>query len=195
MTTSADDRASGRRFGALPVEAMSPRQRAVADAILSGPRRSSTGLTGPFEALLRSPDLADPVQRVGEHVRFHSSLPAHLNELAILVTARRWRAQYEWYAHRRLALTAGLRPEVADAIGRHEEPVGLDGDAAAVYRFARQLLDTGGVEDDVFAAVRDRFGETGAADLVGVVGYYCLVSFFLNVDRYPVPEGEPLLGP
>ncbi|HUZ09276.1 MAG TPA: carboxymuconolactone decarboxylase family protein [Acidimicrobiales bacterium] len=186
---------SHRRFGALPVEEMSPRQREVATAILSGPRSRSTGLSGPFEALLRSPDLADPVQRVGEHVRFHSSLPPRLNELAILLTARKWSAQYEWYAHRRMALAAGLDPSVADAIARNDHPVGLDGDAAAVYRFAGQLLATGGVDDQTFAGVRDRFGEEGAADLVGVVGYYCLVSFFLNVDRYPVPEGEGLPGP
>jgi len=186
---------SERRFGALPVEAMSPRQREVADAILSGPRSRSTGLSGPFEALLRSPGLADPVQRVGEHVRFHSALPTRLNELAILLTARKWSAQFEWYAHRRMALAAGLDPSVADAVSRNETPVGLDDDAAAVYRFAQQLLSTGGVDDEAFADVRDRFGEEGAADLVGVVGYYCLVSFFLNVDRYPVPEGEPLLDP
>ncbi len=184
-----------RRFGPLPTEEMSPRQREVAAAILAGPRGGSTGLAGPFEALLRSPDLADRVQRVGEHVRFGSSLPARLNELAILLTARKWSAQFEWYAHRRMALDAGLDPSVADAVARDEEPEVLDPDAAAVYRFTRELLATGGVDDRSFADVRDRFGEEGAADLVGVVGYYCLVSFFLNVDRYPVPEGEGLPGP
>src|SRR6202011_3012513 len=111
-----------RRFGPLVPADMTPEQRAVADAILAGPRPMPNGLGGPFEAMLRSPGLADPAQRLGAYVRFESSLPPHLNELAILVTARRWTAQYEWLAHRRLAVDAGLDPAVADAIPRGGRP-------------------------------------------------------------------------
>jgi len=168
---------------------MTAEQRAVADTIASGPRAATTGLRGPFEALLRSPDLADAAQRVGEHVRFRSALPRHLNELAILVTGAHWHAAFEVYAHTELAIDAGLDPAVAEAVGRGERP-DLDADAAAVHDFARQLVTTGAVDDGVFAAVADRFGLEGAIDLVGTVGYYTLVSFVLNVDRYPVPEEE-----
>jgi 4-carboxymuconolactone decarboxylase len=184
-----------RRFGPLAEAAMSPRQRQVAAAILAGPRGASTKLAGPYEAMLRSPELAERLQRAGEYVRFDSSLPPRLNELAILLTARRWTAQFEWYAHHHMAIAAGLDPEIADAIARNEVPSDLDADAAAVYGFVQQLLGTGSVDDPAFADVRSRFGEMGAVDLIGVVGYYCIVAFFLNVDRYPVPDGRPPLRP
>ncbi len=180
-----------RRFGPLPLESMTPEQRAVADAILAGPRSMSTGLRGPFEALLNSPGLADPVQRVGEHLRFHSSLPRDLNEMAILIAARRWTAQYEWHAHRGLALAAGLDLAIADAIALGERPAGLEPDAEAVFEFAIQLLANGNVTDEAFEAVSSRWGKEGAIDLVGVLGFYCLVSFVLNVDRYPLPDNLP----
>lgn len=178
-----------RRFGPLPMEAMTPEQRDVADAILSGPR-PAVGLRGPFEALLHSPGLAMPTQQVGAHVRFRSSLPNALNEMAIIMTARRWTAQYEWHAHRQLAIKAGLDPAIADAIAVGKRPE-LDDDATAVYDFAAQLLESGRVTDDVWDAVVQRWGKTGAIELIGAVGYYCLVSFALNVDRYPMPDGLP----
>ena len=104
-------RARPARFPPLDPAAMSPEQKRVADAIASGPRG---GLRGPFQAWLRSPELADRLQRVGEYLRFSSSLPPRLNEFAILITARAWNAKYEWYAHYPLALQAGLKAGVAD---------------------------------------------------------------------------------
>ena len=188
------DSDDGRRFGPFPLEAMSPEQRTVADEILSGPRAGSTGLRGPFEALLHSPDLADAAQRLGVHIRFGSSLPTPLNEMAILMVARRWTAQFEWYAHRRMAVDAGLDPAVADAIAEGRRPV-LDADAAAVYVFVSELLEEGDVGDAAFGDVASRWGKRGAIDLIGAAGYYTLVSFVLNVDRYPVPVDRPPLGP
>jgi len=183
-----------RRFGPLPLEAMTPAQREVADAILTGPRQSSTGLRGPFEALLHSPGLADPAQRVGEHIRFRSTIPPALNEMAILLTARRWTAQFEWYAHRQMALDAGLDPAVADAIAAGQRPE-LDADGDAVYEFTSQLLTSGTVTDAAWDGVVSRFGKRGAIDLIGAAGYYTMVSFILNVDRYPVPTGDEPLRP
>jgi 4-carboxymuconolactone decarboxylase len=177
-----------RRFGPMPLETMTSAQRAIADDILAGPRRSSS-LRGPFEALLHSPGLADPAQRLGAHVRFGSSLPRALNEMAIIMVARRWTAQYEWYAHRLMAIDAGLDPAVAEAISLNSRPA-LDPDGAAVYEFVTELLDRGDVRDESFDAVVSRWGKQGAIDLIGAVGYYTLVSFVLNVDRYPLPEGE-----
>ncbi len=181
------------RFRPLTPDEMTPAQRRAAEAILAGPRGS---LAGPFKALLRSPDLADRVQRVGEYIRFGSSIPARLNELAILVTARRWTAQFEWWAHHRMAMQAGLKPEIAAAIARGERPAAMDAEEAAVHDFARALVHDGHPTDAQFAALRDRFGEQGVVDVIGACGYYSLVSFLLNVDRIGLPEGvAPPLAP
>jgi 4-carboxymuconolactone decarboxylase len=178
----------------MPLDAMTPDQRRVADAILAGPRGQNSELRGPFEALLHSPGFADPAQQLGAQVRFHSTIPAALNELAIIMVARRWTAQYEWYAHRRMALEAGLDPAVPDAVAAGRRPV-LDADGSAVYEFATELLERGTVSDPVFSEVESRWGKRGAVELIGTVGYYTLVSFILNVDRYPLPDGEAPLGP
>jgi 4-carboxymuconolactone decarboxylase len=186
--TADQSHAAPRRFGPLPLESMTQEQRSVADAILSGPRGANTGLRGPFEALLHSPGLAAPAQEVGAHIRFRTSLPQALNEMAIIMVARRWTAQFEWYAHRRMALDAGLDPSVVDAIAEGRSP-DLDLDSAAVYRFVSELLDRAAVSDEAWEAVVSRWGTTGAIDLIGAAGYYTLVSMILNVDRYPLPEG------
>jgi 4-carboxymuconolactone decarboxylase len=176
------------RFTELTPETMTPEQWHVADAIQSGPR--GAGLRGPFNALLRSPELADYVQKVGEYVRFRSSIPARLNELAILIAGRRWTAQYEFYAHRRLALQAGLKSEIADAIAEARRPDGMQEDETIVYDFASELLQTGQVSDATYERVLSKFGERGVIDLVGAVGYYSLVSLVLNVAQVPLPPGE-----
>jgi 4-carboxymuconolactone decarboxylase len=182
--------ASDRRFEPLPPAELTAEQRQVAESIAAGPRG---GLGGPFVALLRSPELADAAQRLGEIVRFRSSLPGLLNELAILLVARHWRAQYEWQVHRELALAAGVEPAVVDAIAAGEVPTSLGNDARAVYDFVTELLDTGEVSDASFAAAREAFGERGVLDLIGAAGYYTLIAFVLNVDRCPIPPGaEPL---
>ncbi len=179
------------RFAPLTEEAMTPDQRRVAQGIASGPRGSWQ--RGPFKALLRSPEMADRVQKVGEFVRFQSSIPPRLNELAIIVCARKWTAQYEWYAHRKLAIDAGLRPAIADAIAAGERPPDLVAEETAVYDFAFELLHHGQVSDAAFAAVEESFGEQGVIDLIGAVGYYTIVSFVLNVDRVPLPpDATPL---
>lgn len=181
------------RLPPLAAEAMTPRQREVADAIAGGPRG---GLRGPFQAWLRSPEVADRFQRVGEFVRFKSSIPAALNELAILVTAREWTAQFEWYAHRELAMKAGLPAAIADAVARGERPGAMDADQTVVYDFASELHRDKSVSDATYAAVVQRFGEQGAVDLIAACGYYVAVAMTLNVSRVPLPPGvEPPLAP
>jgi 4-carboxymuconolactone decarboxylase len=176
------------RFPELTPETMTAEQRRVAEVIQSGPR--GAGLRGPFNALLRSPELADAVQKVGEVIRFRSSIPAPLNELAILVTGRKWMAQYEFYAHRQLGLRAGMRPEIADAVAEGKRPEGMGADEADVYDFASELLTYGEVSDAIYARALARFGERGVIDLVGACGYYSLVSMVLNVAQVPLPPGE-----
>ena len=126
------------RFTTLTPETMTADQKRVADAIQSGPR--GAGLRGPFNALLRSPDLCDLVQRVGAFVRFGTSIPQRLNEMAIIMAGRKWTAQYEFYAHRRLALEAGLSPAIADAIAANQRPASMAKDEETVYDFVSELL-------------------------------------------------------
>jgi 4-carboxymuconolactone decarboxylase len=185
---------SAGRFPTLTPETMTPEQKKVADAIQAGPRGG--GLRGPFNALLRSPDLCDLVQRVGAYVRFSSSIPAPLNELAICMAGRKWTAQYEFYAHRKLGIEAGLNPAILDAVADCRRPESMSADETIVYEFANELLSTGAVSDTHYAPVLKRFGERGAMDLVGAIGYYSLVSMVLNVAQVQLPPGEtPPLKP
>src|SRR5262249_13597097 len=133
-------------------------------------------------------------QRLGAFVRFGSSIPARLNEMAIIMAGRKWTAQYEFYAHRRLALEAGLSPAIADAIAANQRPASMAKDEEIVYNFVSELLATGHVSASTFQRVNDAFGERGVVDLVGAVGYYSLVSLTLNVAQVPLPAGvAPLL--
>ncbi len=175
-----------QRFKPLSIDQMNPDQKRVAEEILAGPRK---GMRGPFSAMLRSPGLAEHAQKLGAYVRFGTSIPPRLNELAILLTARHWTAQYEWYAHHRLAMQAGLNPDIAAAIAEGKRPAALQPDEAVVYDFCKEVLDTGQASDAHFNAVVEKFGERGAIDLIGAMGYYSLVSMVLNVDRVPIPEG------
>jgi 4-carboxymuconolactone decarboxylase len=179
---------SETRFPPLTPEEMTDEQRAVVEAIQAGPR--GAGLRGPFNALLRSPVLCDLVQRVGAYVRFGTSLPAPLNELAICMAGRKWGAQYEFYAHRRLGIDAGLNPAILDAVAVGQRPTDMSDDEIIVYEFVTDLLSTGQVSDARYGAAMGRFGERGIMDMVGAVGYYSLVSMVLNVARVPLPEGE-----
>ena len=181
-----------QRFKPLSPDEMTPEQRRIAERITAGPRGS---LQGPFQPMLRSPALADVWEPVGAYVRFRNVLPAPLKELAILLTARHWTSQFEWWAHRRLALAAGLGEAICDAIAAGRRPAALSADETAIYEFCTAVLQQHEVSDAAFAAVKDRFGERGVVELIATMGHYCLVSMILNVDRHPVPDGTVPLGP
>jgi 4-carboxymuconolactone decarboxylase len=180
-------RMRGDRFKPLTYDEMTPAQKTMFDHLLAGPRGG--GANGPFNVLLRSPEIGDLGQQFGASTRFQSSLPQKLYELAILVTARHWTSQYEWQAHHRSALQAGLSPAIADAIAQGMRPTALQKDEEAVYNFASELLNTKQVSDATFAAAKNAFGERGVVDLIAVIGWYNTVSMLLNVDRYPVADG------
>jgi len=182
------DELSQPRFRPLGESDMSDAQRKVYKDIASGPRG---GVRGPFNALLRSPELADRAQKFGEYVRFNTSLPDRLKEFAILITARHWTAQYEWHSHHVHALKAGLAPQLAADLARGKRPAGMKDDEAAVYDFCNELHEKKSVSDSAYRMVVERFGERGAVDLIAVSGYYTLVSMVLNVDRHPIPGGAP----
>jgi 4-carboxymuconolactone decarboxylase len=183
---------AAERFTPLDPDKMTPEQKKVADDILSGPRKS---LSGPFSAWLRSPQLADRLQRVGDYLRFHSSVPARLNEFAILITARQWTAQYEWYAHYPLALKAGLDPRIAAELAAGKRPDNMADDEALVYDFCLALHRGQTISDKLFDAAVAKLGEQGVVDLIAVNGYYDLVAMTLNAANVQVPAGvEPPLA-
>jgi 4-carboxymuconolactone decarboxylase len=176
----------GDRFKPLKWDEMNPAQKKMMEHLVSGERK---GAGGPFNVLLRSPEMGDLAQEFGAQMRFHSSLPRKLNEMAIIITARHWTAQYEWNAHRTAAAQAGLNEAIIQSIAAGKRPASMDADETVIYNFAVELLNTKQVTDPVFKAVKDKFGEKGVVDLIGVMGYYQLVSMLLNVDRYPLPAG------
>ena len=172
------------RMPEIPLDKMTTAQRSIADAILSGPRKS---MGGPFNAWLRSPALADRLQKVGEYVRFDSSLDRRVNEMAIIMTAQYWGSQYEWHAHAPLAIKAGLDPAIVAAIGAGQKPEQMQEDEAIVWEFTTQLRRDHGVDDAIYAKALAKFGEAGIMDLVAVNGYYDVVSMTLNVAHVAPP--------
>jgi len=174
------------RFPALELDRMNPAQRKIADAILAGPRGS---LRGPFNTWLRSPDLADRLQKVGEYIRFNSSLPQQLNEFAILIVAREWSASFEWYAHEPMAIKAGLAQSIADQLREGKRPEGMSAEETLVHDFCIQLLRQRQVSEAVYQGVVGRFGEQGTVDLIGAIGYYATVAMTLNVAQVQLPGG------
>jgi 4-carboxymuconolactone decarboxylase len=187
-----------QRFKRLETKDMTSEQRLYFDGLMSGPVsgtgskgvvQGATSLGAPFNVLLRSPLLAERLRKVGEYLRFESSIPKRLNEFAILITARTWTAQYEWFAHLRLALKEGLNPELADDLAQGKRPQNMQADEAAVYNFCHELHATHQVSDAHYQAVHELFGEQGIVDLMIVSGYYVMVSMVLNVNRTPLPEG------
>jgi 4-carboxymuconolactone decarboxylase len=158
---------------------MSPEQRQVAADIAAGARGSYIG--GPFEVWLRSPVMADRAQKLGEFVRYQTSLPARLTELAILVTARIWTAQFEWRTHEGFALSSGLSRRVVDDLRIGLRPGFKAADEALVYRFCVELYETKTISGPTYASALAMFGEKGVVELVGLLGYYAMISMTLNV--------------
>lgn len=181
------------RFPKLTPEAMTPAQRDVAAEISAGPRGE---VRGPFVALIHNAGLAQRMQALGEHLRWSNKLPLPLLELAVLFTARRWNCQHEWYMHEKLARKAGLEPRIFEAIAAGREPQGMSADEALVYKACRQAHESGRLDDDTFAALRERFGLDGVLDLLVLNGYYSAMAMVLNTAGMPLPDNaSPPLNP
>jgi 4-carboxymuconolactone decarboxylase len=188
-----DPKLVGNRFSPLTWSQMSEEQKTMMRHVLDGPR---TAANGPFNVMLRSPLMGDFAQELGAQVRFNSSLPPPLREMAILMAARHWTAHYEWNAHKTAALNEGLDPAIVAAIAAGERPRSMQPNEAALHRFCSELLATKHVSDETFAATKAAFGEQGMAEIMFTLGYYSLVSMMLNVDEHPLPAGvEPELKP
>jgi 4-carboxymuconolactone decarboxylase len=175
------------RIKDIAKEDMNSEQRRIHDEIASGPRGK---VQGPLKVWLHSASLADKAQKLGQFCRYESSLPTHLSELAILVTGRFWGAEFEWYAHKKIGLEAGLDPGLVEAIRTRQVPSFMTNAERIVYEFATQLHRDHRVGDATYAAAIAEFGETGVVDLVGVLGYYTLISMTLNTFHVPLPDGE-----
>jgi 4-carboxymuconolactone decarboxylase len=201
LLVAANAAAAGERFPVLQPDQMNPEQEKLLEALLAGPRGGGNASPevvqrmlrgGPFNAWMRSPDLGNRLQDVGAYIRYKTSLPLRLNELAILITAREWTSQYEWHAHYPLAMKAGLDAKIADELALGQRPSAMKEDEAAVYEFCTQLHRTRKVDDATFNRALALFGEQGVVDLIGVSGYYTAVSMTLNVAQVMPPDGAPL---
>src|SRR6478672_5829684 len=176
----------GDRFKPLQYEEMTPEQKTMIDHLLAGERG---GVRGPFNVLLRSPEVGDLGQQFGGAMRFRTGLPRDVSETIIIMTGRYWMAQYEWASHKAAALQNGVSPAIVEAIATGQRPTGMKPEMEVAYNLIDELLTTHQVTDATFKAAKDRYGERGVVDMIGLSGWYGLVSMLLNVDRYPLAEG------
>jgi 4-carboxymuconolactone decarboxylase len=176
------------RLKDLKPEDMTDEQRLVAEEAIGGKRGH---LPAPLRAWLHSPEMGARAQRLGEFVRYDTSLEPRLSELAILVTARFWSSRYEWNAHKIKALEAGLEEFIVEAIRLRQTPFFASARDQLVYDYAYALHDTHFVSDTLHAAALELFGERGLAELVGIIGYYTFVAMTLNAFEIGVPDGQP----
>ena len=174
------------RISLFPTESMSAEQRTVHDRIVSGPRGR---IQGPLRAALHNPELADKWQALGALLRYGTTLPPRLSEIAILVTGRACNSPFEWYAHRAEAEKAGVEQPVIEALLAQTEPPGRSPDDAAVYRYAVELNRYRSVSDATYATALARFGERTVVELTALIGYYTMVAMTLNCHEIPLPEG------
>ncbi len=181
------------RMPPIPADKQTEAQK---NAAIEFQKERMTEVFGPFVPLSRSPQLMIDAARMGTYLRFGNTLPRALSELAIILQARRWSQEYEWYVHAADAKTAGLPEEIIQAVAEGRRPEKMTDDQDIIYEFGRELNDLHGVSDRTYARALARFGEQGVMDLVGVNGFYSLISMALNVGRTPLPAGAtPALKP
>jgi 4-carboxymuconolactone decarboxylase len=177
------------RFPPLEPDQLLPAQKAWADTLAAPPRNGKI-TNPPYRAYVRSPDLAARLTELASYLRWHTSLPPRLSELAILITAREWTAQYEWYAHYPHAIEGGLDPKVVAAIAEGKRPEGMRDDETALYDLATSLYRDRKVSDAVYKAALEKFGERGIMDIIGIIGFYGITSMTLITMQAGVPEGK-----
>src|SRR5580765_6719074 len=179
---------AGDRFKPLQYDEMTAPQKTMIDHLLAGERR---GANGPFNVLLRSPEVGDLAAEFGGAMRYRTVLPRDVSETIIIMTGRYWMAQYEWNSHKAAALQNGVSAAIVEAIATGRRPTGMKPEMEIAYNLIDELLTSHQVTDATFKAVKDKYGERGVVDIVGLSGWYGLVSMLLNVDRYPMPPGVP----
>jgi 4-carboxymuconolactone decarboxylase len=178
----------GARFAQPTMEQLSPEQQAVAAEVL---KQSSAGLGGPYGMLIKSPELLKRYLMMTDYLRQKTSLPRRLNEMAILLEARIWDAQYEWWAHEPLARKAGLSDTIISDIRDGKRPGSMQPDEAIVYDVVTELLNKRQLSDDTFGKAKQMLGEQQVVDLVAVTGFYVMVSAVVIAGRIAIPNGGP----
>jgi 4-carboxymuconolactone decarboxylase len=177
-----------QRLPALAMESLNPEQQAIVTAINSGPRGRFSN-EGPFAIFLHAPAFGMLAQQLGGHLRFKTSLPPRLSEMAILCTGRYWKAQFEWYAHARIGLKQGISEATIRDLHAGRAPKSAPRDEQAIYAFVNELYAKRRVSNATYARVHKLLGDAGMVELTGILGYYVMISMILNVFRMPVPEG------
>jgi 4-carboxymuconolactone decarboxylase len=175
------------RMPAMSLEKMTDLQKKYAEEIIKGPRGA---LYGPFVPLIRSLELMDRVQRVGEYLRYRSAIGTKLSELVILITAREWTQQVEWAIHEPIAIRSGIKAEIVRAISDGHYPTGMNEDEQIVYDFCSELHVNKSVADATYERALKRFGEQGVIDMLGINGYYTFLAMIMNGTRTAVPDGK-----
>jgi 4-carboxymuconolactone decarboxylase len=153
------------------------------------------GLVGPFNAFVHAPDVGRHLASLGAALRFGTSIERRLTEVAIITVGSRWKAEFEWWAHARMAREHGVPDAVVDAIGRGDDPPFAADDERVVYAVARQLVLSGQLSQENYTAAQSLLGDTGLVELVSLCGYYTLISYLLNAFDVPVPPGTELMWP
>ena len=179
------------RMPPLPAAKMTDAQRKAAEEMIAGPRK---GVKGPFVPLLRNPELMDRLQKVGEYLRFQSSLDQRISELVMLLVSRDWTQQFEWFVHVPLGRKAGISEDTIAALADGRRPVVMSEDEQVAYDFCEELLRNKGVSETTYRRAVDRFGENGVIDMLGVAGYFTTVSMIMNVAHSP-PQADESVAP
>jgi 4-carboxymuconolactone decarboxylase len=174
------------RMPPIPADKWTEAQKKAAEEITSGPRKE---LVGPFIPLLRSPEYMSRLQKVGEYLRYKTNLGSGISEFVILLIARHYTQQFEWYSHQELATKAGIHADTLKAISEGRRPASMTPDEEMVYDYVLELLLHQSVSDAAYAKILGRFGEQGVIDITGLCGYYTTLGMLMNVARTPVPPG------
>jgi 4-carboxymuconolactone decarboxylase len=178
------------RLPAIPPDQYNDQQKKAAEDFLAARK---VPVFGPFEPLMYSPEVMSQARAMGDYLRYKSGVGNTLSELAILITAREWTQDYEWYVHAPIAAKAGIKPAIIEAIRDGRRPAGMSEDEEIVYDFSSELHKNKRVSDQTFARADKRFGKPALVDLVGINAYYTLLAMQLNVARYAMPkDGTPL---
>ncbi len=178
------------RLPRIAPEKYSDEQKKAADEFLEARK---TPVFGPFEPLMHSPKMMTQARAMGDYLRYNSAIGNTLSELAILITAREWTQDYEWYVHAPIALKAGIKADIVDAISEGRRPAAMSDDEEIVYEFTTELYRNKRVSDRTFARAEKRFGKKGVVDLIGLDGYYTMLAMQLNAARYELPrDGKKL---
>jgi 4-carboxymuconolactone decarboxylase len=183
------------RLALIDEPRMNEAQRALLEAIRSGPRGTSITPRGPFAVWMHAPDFGQFAQALGGHCRYKTSLLPRLSEFAILCTARLWRAQYEWFAHAPMAKKGGVTSQTVEDLRRGRVPKSAPKDERAIYDFVQELYKTRRVSNRTYKRVHSLLGDTATVELVGILGYYALISMTLNVFQMLPPQDEKLAFP